>query len=230
MVSRVYTLPVVLLASIFFLGAGCVSLSEDIKSLPDSCEGRNEVTKIPGWDMSYQIEPSCGFPDPADTSLALHIFYMEWHKRFGDRSHIVLKNLNRLVIEWRQEKMVFNNGYRMDGTFIEQGTAVGLTLDKDYVVVYRASGEKVPDTSLIHELVHASIRALSPDNRGDPDHEGDKYPGWTKNHTRLIKEANEILKLMDLRNAEKDKKDYEVFQTNEKRLTTEDEHVRQIAR
>jgi len=226
MVSRVFTLPVVLLAAIFFLGAGCVSLGEDVRLRPPSCEEKSEITRIPGWDMSYQIEPSCSLPDPADTSLALHIFYMEWYKRFGDKSNIVLKNLNRMTIEWRLEKMVFNNGYRMDGTFIEQGTAIGLTLDKDYVVVYLGPGEKVPDTSLIHELVHASIRVLSPDNRGDPDHEGGIYPGWTENHTRLIKEANEILKLMDLRNAEKDKKDYEVFQTSEKRPTTKNEHVR----
>ena len=54
------------------------------------------------------------------------------------------------------------------------------------------------DTSLVHELVHVAIYALHHGEHGDPDHEGDKYTGWTSEHTDFIKETNNILEGMDL--------------------------------
>lgn len=185
------------------LAGGCALGLENVPRL-GTCTGKNDLTRIPGWDIAYQAEAACNFPDPADTSLALHVFYIEWNKRLGDRSDKVLRNLNKMFIEWEPELMSFNNGYGLDGTFIQEGKASGLTFTQDYIAVHIEKGEPIYKTSLVHELVHASIRAQNRDTHGDPDHEGTKYLGWTREHTELILEVNEILKLMDLRNAEKD--------------------------
>jgi len=54
------------------------------------------------------------------------------------------------------------------------------------------------DTSLVHELVHVAIYAKTNGEHGDPDHEGTKYQGWTKEHTKFIKETNSVLEGMDI--------------------------------
>jgi hypothetical protein len=201
--------PVFALVVFVFIAIGCLSLNSDIPDKRESnCTSKNELTRIPGWKYSYQIESDCNIPNPGDVSLALQVFYINWYQRFGDPADAVLNNLNNIVVEWRAKKIYFERGYRVDGTFIENGQAIGLTIDKSHIIVMMSRYQKIYDTSLAHELVHASIRATT-GQRGDPDHEGDKYSGWTKQHTSLIKEINEILRLMDLNYAEENKKGYE---------------------
>jgi hypothetical protein len=200
-VLRITLSPIFFTLALTVLAGGCAIFGLDNIPKFGTCDGKSDLTRIPGWDIAYQAEADCNFPDPADTSLAMHIFYIEWNKRFGDRSDRVLRNLNKMFIEWEPELMSFDRGYRLDGTFIEQGKASGLTFTQDYVAVHIEKNEPIYKTSLAHELVHASIRATNRDTHGDPDHEGTKYYGWTKEHTELISEVNEILKLMDLRNA-----------------------------
>jgi len=198
-----------LVVLVFIAIVGCLSLKGDLREREDSdCTSRNEITRIPGWKFSYQIEAECNIPDPNDVSIALQVFYVNWHQNFGDPADVVLNNLNNILIEWRPTAMQFRNGYRVDGTFIQEGRAVGLTLDQNHIVVMLEGSQKLYDTSFAHELIHASIRAKT-GQLGDPDHEGTKYSGWTKHHTSLIKEINEILRLMDLNYAEENKKGYE---------------------
>ena len=201
--------PVFALVTLVFVALGCLSLRGDVEDKGDyDCTSRNEITRIPGWKFSYQIEAECSIPDPYDVSLAMQVFYVNWHQRFGDPADVVLNNLNNMLIEWRKNAMQFRNGYRVDGTFIQEGRAIGLTLDRGHIVVMMEASQKIYDTSFVHELIHASIRAKT-GQLGDPDHEGTKYSGWTKQHTSLIKEINEILRLMDLNYAEENKKGYE---------------------
>ena len=70
----------------------------------------------------------------------------------------------------------------------------GLALDKDNIWV-EIKTSKIYHSALIHELVHIMIWR---DNiiHGDPDHEGEKFSGWTEAHTRVIKTVNN--KLLDL--------------------------------
>jgi hypothetical protein len=172
------------------------------------CVSKNELTRIPGWKYAYQKQEQCNFPNPGEVSVALQIFYVSWYETFGDRADAVYENLNNIIVEWREDLMPFERGYSVDGTFIESGVATGLTRSKDYIIVRRAFATKIYDTSFVHELVHASIRAANPGQHGDPDHEGPKYKGWEKEHTTFIKHVNETLRLMDLNYAEENKKDY----------------------
>ena len=55
-----------------------------------------------------------------------------------------------------------------------------------------ATNELICETSLVHELVHASIWALKGTD-GDPDHLGSQHYGWTIEHQVLIQEVNEDL-------------------------------------
>ena len=44
----------------------------------------------------------------------------------------------------------------------------------------------------MHELVHIALWN-SGNILGDPDHEGEEYSGWTREHTKMIKDLNTVL-------------------------------------
>jgi hypothetical protein len=188
------------------ISLGCFTISSS--TTDNSCIAKRELTRIPGWKFAFQKQEECNFPDPAEVSIAMQVFYTTWYDQFGDSADVVLNNLNNFIVDWRSNLVPFERGYKVDGTFVEKGLASGLTLAKDHIIVKREFGQKIYETSFVHELVHASIRASNPQNHGDPDHEGPKYEGWTKDHTEFIKYVNEILRLMDLNYAEENKKTY----------------------
>ena len=92
--------------------------------------------------------------------------------------------------------------YSIDGAFRPGQTVInGLTGNHGkYVFVWIGKGThpKLYKTSFIHELVHVAIYAANFGAHGDPDHEGQKYKGWSTMHTKFIQDTNEILKSMDL--------------------------------
>ena len=51
-------------------------------------------------------------------------------------------------------------------------------------------------TTLAHELVHVSLRALN--GHGDYDHEGPIKEGWTSEHTELIIDVNRAIEAFGL--------------------------------
>jgi len=202
--------PLFILVTAICVAVGCFTFSGNFrKDGINDCTTKNELTRITGWKFSYQIESECNFPSTTDVSMALQLFYVYWEEWFGDPADAVFNNLNNIMIEWKPHSLPFKNGYRVDGTLVVEGKAVGLTLDKGHIVVKIESGQNIYDTSLVHELIHASIRAANPGGQGDPDHEGDQYQGWTPEHTLFIKEINAILRLMDLNYAEENKKGYD---------------------
>ena len=73
----------------------------------------------------------------------------------------------------------------------------GLTKNVDHVQVWIV-GEpyRISKTSLIHELVHVTLKVTK--NTYDADHMGDKYDAWTVEHTKLIKVLNAKLFLKSL--------------------------------
>ncbi len=160
------------------------------------CVTPSKMTRVPGLKFTYQHHDNCELFPGEQVSMALIIFYLHWYGAFQDPADAVLNNLNNLIIEWESEKMKFHNGYGMDGKFISEGVAVGLAHGKEHIQVYAPTSADIYETSLVHELVHVSIYASNAYGHGDPDHEGNKYRGWTPRHTQLISEVNASLKIL----------------------------------
>ena len=151
------------------------------------------MVKLPIFKSAWQIIGSCDVHFPADTALAIIVFENRWFENFG-RSEEVFRALEGLVIEWSNEEK-FVSGYFTNGKPYANRLVTGLLLGPGHVWVYTDTGMKVCQTSLVHELVHAAIRSKKGTD-GDPDHEGSRFSGWTRKHTKFIKEVNkEICKL-----------------------------------
>ena len=127
------------------------------------------------------------------------VFYVHWEKTFGDRNKKVKKALNGLMIEWsNKRRLVKAQGWTTDGRKINKGYINGATLAPGYIWVRVRGDKKVSSSSLVHEMVHVSLWAVDPHGRGDADHEGSMYYGWTRKHTELIKKVNNALKQIGL--------------------------------
>ena len=89
------------------------------------CVTPSELTRIPGFKFTYQKQDNCKLFPKESVSIGLNIFYLYWYSVFGDTADAVLNNLNNLIIEWKVQRMDFENGYRLDGTYVAEGKAVG---------------------------------------------------------------------------------------------------------
>ena len=127
-------------------------------------------------------------------SIALRYFENEWNRLFG-KSPLVHSNMRNLMITFSNDRRKVN-GYSIDGIRMNGADLLGLTITKSTMWVYVPNWiERICDTSLIHELVHASIWAIN-NTHGDPDHIGLKYLGWDREHSMLIQDVNaELCKL-----------------------------------
>ena len=161
-----------------------------------------KMNRVPGYKFTYQQTDDCDYFYPAHTSLALHVFYVEWLSKFSDDDGVVLRAINELTIEYGTYQRLLARVYSIDGSFRPGQTVInGLTGNHGkYVFVWIGKGThpKLYKTSFIHELVHVAIYAANFGAHGDPDHEGQKYKGWSTMHTKFIQDTNEILKSMDL--------------------------------
>jgi len=162
----------------------------------------NKLNKVPGYDNTFQLTDDCDYFYPSHTSLALHVFYIEWVNKFRDDDEALLRALNDLEIEYGTYQRVISRVFSMDGTYRPKQTIInGLTArGGKYIFVWIGTGAhpKLSKTSLVHELIHVAIYAANCGEHGDPDHLGNKYAGWTHMHVKLIEDTNEILKSMDL--------------------------------
>jgi hypothetical protein len=160
------------------------------------------MNRVPGYKFTYQQTDDCDYFYPSHTSLALHVFYVEWLSKFTDDDGVVLRAINELTIEYGTYQRLLSRVYSIDGSFRPGQTVInGLTGNHGkYVFVWIGKGThpKLYKTSFIHELVHVAIYAANFGAHGDPDHEGQKFKGWTTMHTKFIQDTNEILKSMDL--------------------------------
>jgi len=188
------------------LALGCVTISSKFHlwnkfdGTYDCVTANDNITRVPGFKFTYQINDNCLLFPKEKVSIALNVFYLYWYSVFEDPADAVLNNLNNLIIEWKTEKMRFKNGYRVDGEYVPEGKAVGLAFGKGLIQIYVEEGATLDETSFVHELIHISINAATGQNHGDPDHEGELYKGWTSRHTQLIHEVNEALQgIMEMR-------------------------------
>lgn len=146
---------------------------------------------VPGFKKAAVVVESCDYFRREKVSIALRVFEAEWMKAFGP-SYTVSKNLEQMIVTFSFERRTVR-GYDIFGELIETGDLLGSTISKNAVWVYvKPTTDRICDTSLAHELVHASIWALN-GVHGDPDHIGAKYPGWTMRHNMLIQNVNDHL-------------------------------------
>lgn len=173
-------------------------------SISDSGCEKNEPGKtyrIPGFRFSYQETDMCDYYYPSHTALAMTVFYIEWVVRFSDPHGNVKNALDELYVEYNSHQRRLSRVYSVDGVYRPGPTVInGLTAENGkYIFVWSGTMPgRLYDTSLVHELVHVAIYAMNSGEHGDPDHEGEKYSGWTEEHTEFIKSTNNILSGMDL--------------------------------
>ena len=162
----------------------------------------DKLNKVPGYENTNQKTDDCDYFYPSHTSLALHVFYIEWVSKFEDTDGRLLKAINNLEIEYGTYQRRISRVFNIDGTFRPDPTVVnGLTGRNGrwiFVWIGKGAHPKLHKTSFIHELVHVAMYTMNYGDHGDPDHEGNNYPGWTTMHTKFIKDTNEVLKSMDL--------------------------------
>lgn len=173
-------------------------VSTSLGECDTSTNNRPQMVKLPSYKNSWQIQSDCSFPSRHNVAYVIKLFYKEWKLRFGDDDRSVIKNLNKLVITWEdKEKKISGIGFNVDGEPFS-GRARGLTLMPGYIWVWtNPKYKRIAATALVHELVHAALWSKNKFH-GDPDHEGDEFKGWTKEHTRFVKELNSILAHKDI--------------------------------
>lgn len=168
--------------------------------------GLNAFTDIPGYANAAQSNHTCDHFDPNETSLAMFLFYIHYAEEFGDDNQVVAKWLHNLTIIWTDDIIEMSGaGYHVDGTMGRSNKALGLTTSNGRLIkVYTRKITSLTDvkriwkTSFVHELLHVAINAQYAGRHGDPDHEGSKWPGWTKKHTEFIHNMNMVLRKVDL--------------------------------
>jgi len=161
-----------------------------------------KLNRVPGYEFTYQETDDCDYFYPSHTSLALHIFYVEWVSKFRDDDGRMLNALNNLHIEYGTRQRRMSRVYSIDGQYRPNPTVInGLTGNGGkYIFVWIGKGThpRLYKTSFVHELVHVAIYAANFGKHGDPDHEGPKFKGWSTMHTKFITDTNEVLEGMDL--------------------------------
>lgn len=169
----------------FLLLSSCASAPKQMINLPHS-------------KYSWQIQSGSKVPNPERVSQAIILFYRQWQSKFGDRHEKVKKNLYELMIEWSSEKKVFEGvGRDNNGRVVRRGIVKGMTVGPTYVWLYTNPYKRVFASSLIHELVHVALWADGC-RGGDPDHEGDRFQCWTREHTNFITHLNKLLFKFDI--------------------------------
>jgi len=152
---------------------------------------KKQRVQLPHFTNSWQIQEDCTLYDRDSVTWAIDLFYADWIKLFGDRNNRVKNVLNNLTIEWSSKTQTVGPIYTLKGKYKKKAEVAGLCLSKYRIWVWVGNQHHLSQTSLIHELIHVALWA-SADNP-DVDHEGDKEPGWTNAHTKLIKKLNQTL-------------------------------------
>jgi len=155
-----------------------------------------QMVVIPFFKSASQIVPNCQTYPKHKTALAMMVFYHYWNRWFGDEDLLVKKALENVMVEWGTKKKNLKRGYSLKGELKNNVTVVGLTKSNSFIWVWQGKFHRIAESSLIHELVHISLRAKY--GHGDSDHEGSKYYGWTPEHSAMIIEAKEALRSFDI--------------------------------
>jgi len=198
--SRTLYTSALLVGALTLLSIACVKSWQatpkpELSSLYEQCNNlSNEEVQmlfIPGYAESVILVEDCSRYRRERVSIALQTFEVAWEDKFGRLPSVRLA-LRTMLIGFSREPRKFTVAYDMDGKRFEDGHLVGETMAPNMIWVHAGNKPRICDTSFVHELIHASIWAQGFD-RGDPDHLGEKYHGWTHEHNILLQEVNQRL-------------------------------------
>ena len=156
-----------------------------------------QLVTIPYFEYASQIVPNCQTYPVHQTAFALFIFYHQWLEHFEDHDMAVRAMLEKVMIQWDTKKRISKKGYDLKGEPYENHKILGVVESSSIIWVWEGYHHRMSESALIHELVHLAIRAKQGEH-GDPDHEGPKYRGWTKAHSRMIVETKQMLRAFEL--------------------------------
>jgi len=204
MIARITKVIIALVPAVLLVSA---AIMPDRVAPEGDCKwGLNAFTDIPGYANAAQSNHTCDHFDPNETSLAMFLFYIHYTEEFGDENQVVAKWLHNLTVVWTDQVIeMAGAGYHVNGNRAKTNTAFGLTTSHGRLIkVYTRNRMSLTDekkiwkTSFVHELLHVAINAKHNGQHGDPDHEGNKWPGWTTRHTDFIHKMNMVLRKVDL--------------------------------
>jgi hypothetical protein len=153
-----------------------------------SCAPKQQMVKLPYFSSAWQIQTN-EFPTPYSVSTALKVFYNYWVYEFGDEELKLQAALDGLMVEWKEEPRK-GTGYNILG-MRATGTVKGVAMSPGYIWVWQGQEKKLSSSALVHELIHVAIWASQ--GHSDPDHEGNKYKGWTPKHSEFMHKINYLL-------------------------------------
>ncbi len=146
---------------------------------------------VPGYDQTAILVENCSKYRRERVAIAIQTYESAWEEKFG-MSEEVRKMLRTLLIGFSAEPRKVSAAYDMDGNLVTDGVLIGETMAPNMIWVHAGNHIRICDTSFVHELIHVSVWSLGFE-RGDPDHLGDEYAGWTHEHNRLVQDVNEKL-------------------------------------
>ena len=155
-----------------------------------------QMIMIPFFRKATQIVPNCNLYEKHKTSLAMMVFYQQWAENIGDDNLSVRNMLEDVMIEWDINKKTVKKAYNLKGEKVTNVRVNGLARGGNYTWIWAGHFNKISETSLMHELIHLSLRAKN--GHGDADHEGNKHEGWTREHTALIIKMKKILRIFNI--------------------------------
>lgn len=151
---------------------------------------------IPYFEEATQIVPNCKTYPVHQTALALFVFYHQWVQYFGDSELAVKEMLENVMIEWDTKKRNDIIGHDLDGEKFENRNVIGLVKSKNIIWVWQGYHHRMSESALIHELVHLALMATN--GHPDTDHEGSAYTGWTRRHSHMIVETEQMLRAFEI--------------------------------
>ena len=147
---------------------------------------------VPGYAGTTIVVRDCSRFRREKVAIAISAFEKAWYERFG-MSMKVRSNLRDMLITFDSKTKTVTSAYDMSGKLVTNALLSGQTFTPNIIWVYAGEEiKRVCDSSLVHELVHASIWITGAE-RGDPDHLGHEYRGWHESHNILIQDVNRYL-------------------------------------
>jgi hypothetical protein len=174
----------------------CVSYRSSVSSI--NCIENRTVNLVNKEYNIIQFTADCNgyIYQKESLAIALETFVILYADRFEKSEFEVWEHLRNLKIEVSVYPKNVKNVFDLKGKFYNSHTVSGLAINPEWVWV-EIRTRSICDSSLIHELAHIIIWSTI-GNRGDPDHEGSKFNGWTKEYTELIIETNEMLRALEI--------------------------------
>jgi hypothetical protein len=126
-------------------------------------------------------------PSPAIQDDALLAFVDAWDKAGFPRSRQLIDHFKNLSIEWRFGDYFTDPRVKdSDGELLKMR---GWTPNAKHIIVAIWKDATLGNTAFFHELTHVALWVIF--NEPDPDHEGEKYAGWSAAHSAMISELKQ---------------------------------------